>query len=242
MQIGSKLAILKLEEVSDNYYKADLIEYIYNIKIPYKNKWELQQYYNIMIQTDLPLEVAKFDKKIEPKVCKKQNGDTYTIEENKYSFERISNPENSIIRILDFKFEKNNAYTKKGKPIMRNDMNRQRVNEIFTITNCEFDCIGWKLPDKQLESKIKYMEKKHKEWKEKLLQNKKEKTDLKTKLKTRDYTIIKLREQIKELKKHKEVSINNTYDIQSTKQDNSKIQKTKKKKKTIDYSISGFEE
>lgn len=130
MEIGSKLIIKKIEpqitQDGKEFLSVVLLEKVYNMKRPFANKWETAQY-KAQLFTDLPVEEAKFD---------------LDISKDKYSTKNISNPERSIIRITDFKFEKVTAW--KGQMQMKTDLNQPIMNDRFYITGCEFDKVGWK--------------------------------------------------------------------------------------------------
>lgn len=130
MEIGSKLIIKKIEpqitKDGKEFLSVILLEKVYNIKRPFANKWETAQY-KAQLFTDLPVEEAQFD---------------LDISKDKYSVQNISNPEKSIIRITDFKFEKVTAW--KGQMQLKTDLNQPIMNDKFYITGCEFDKVGWK--------------------------------------------------------------------------------------------------
>lgn len=93
MEKGSRLAIYKLKEVNrgdKKFYIATLVENVYNSQKPTFKGMEPSFVKTYITDTSLCLEEAKFD-------LKKSS--------NKYSFENISNPKNSIIRLVDFKVE-----------------------------------------------------------------------------------------------------------------------------------------
>ena len=130
MEIGSKLIIKKIEpqitKDGNEFLSVVLLEKVYNTKRPFANKWETAQY-KAQLFTDLPVEEAQFD---------------LDISKDKYSIKNISNPEKSIIRITDFKFEKVTAW--KGQVQLKTDLNQPIMNDKFYITGCEFDKQGWK--------------------------------------------------------------------------------------------------
>ena len=72
------------------------------------------------------------------------------------SFERISNPKKSIIRVLDFEYKINNKRNAQGKIIYRPDKNAPYEYENWLIHNCEYDYAGWRLPEKVFEKQINY--------------------------------------------------------------------------------------
>ena len=100
MEIGSKLALYKCELITPpngqpEFYKVVLCEKVYNSKKKLGGNWETvfspQAY---IFDTSIKLEPANF--------TLKKN------EKDKFSFDNIENPESSLIRVLDFKFEIHN--------------------------------------------------------------------------------------------------------------------------------------
>lgn len=181
MKIGSKLAIKRLKifttKEGKKFYNATLVEATLNSKIMKGNKWEYNLYL-ANIYTDLELEEAKYDlelpeKKIEyftPEGEKKE----FFVKANKLDPARISNPDHSIIRVLDFEF-KSTTVQENGK-VKTNENGKIIFNHTLSIGKCEYDIGGWKLPDKKLELRVATVEK--------------QKTEL----------VNKYRQQIKELK------------------------------------------
>ena len=112
MEKGSRLAIHKLKEVEKGgkkFYIATVLENVYNSQKPTFNGIETSFIKAYITDTSLELEEAKFDLGKSP---------------NKFSFENISNPKNSIIRLIDFKTEihsvwknKSQVYDMLGKPV-----------------------------------------------------------------------------------------------------------------------------
>ena len=168
MKIGSKLAIYKLKLAYDGekgkIYQATVVEN-FQVKTQYGNDWEQHFINNILIYTDLELEIANFDKKLAPKVFTKKDGSTFQVEQSQLCFERISNPEKSIIRVLDFEYKIINKRNKKGNILYRPDKNCPYENQNWHIYKCEYDFAGWKLPEKAIETEIKYYKKQHEKWK-----------------------------------------------------------------------------
>ena len=147
MEKNSKCAIYKLKECTNKqgqtFYEAVVVENIYNPSKPFN--WEMS-FIKCNIFTNLPLEIASFDL---------QNN------KNQLSFDNISNPEHSIIRVLDFSVE-NQTVWKKTKKNGKDYYEQQKTNEgkplisqKFYIKKCEFDTPDWKAE----ESKIKFYDK-----------------------------------------------------------------------------------
>lgn len=181
MKIGSKLAIYKLklehEEGENKIYKSTVIENI-QVRTAVGYAWE-QHFLNVIIYTTLNLELAEFDKEIPPKEITTKKGDVFTIKQPPYCFERISNPKNSVIRVLDFEFKQSLKRDKKGKILQ----NTKSKNENFVITQCELDFDGWCLPEKKFEKQIKYYQKQHELRKAKMSELRKELNKTKKELK-----------------------------------------------------------
>jgi len=164
MKIGSKLAIKRLKTFTTKegkkFYNATLVEATLNSKIMKGNKWEYNLYL-ANIYTDLELEEAKYDlelpeKKIEyftPEGEKKE----FFVKANKLDPARISNPDHSIIRVLDFEF-KSTTVQENGK-VKTNENGKIIFNHTLSIGKCEYDIDGWKLPDKKLELRVATIEK-----------------------------------------------------------------------------------
>lgn len=136
MKKYSKCAIYALEEFTNKegqrFYDATLVENTYNPKIPYANKWEMT-FYKCQIYTDLDLEVANFD---------------LGVTKNPISFENISNPSHSIIRILDF--EDINRSIWKGNTQVLNDMGKPKYKAYKAIHSCVYDTPQFKSEERQI--------------------------------------------------------------------------------------------
>ena len=94
MKNGSKMIIYSISKKAEfngaPYYLGSFIEKVYNSSRGTANKWE----YNIqqaLFSTDLDIEPAKFELNEDKK--------------DKYSVKNISNPEKSVVRVLDFGVE-----------------------------------------------------------------------------------------------------------------------------------------
>lgn len=169
MRRYSKLAIYKLNKIDNGkgefFYDVTGVENIYNPSKPF-NSWECT-FVKCTIFTDLELEIANFDLQANP---------------NPLSFDNISNPEHSIIRILDFSVENHTVWkktTKNGKPYyeqVKTENGKPKTAQKFYVHSIEYDHPSWKSE----ESKIKYYERRN------TVQNEANK---------------KLREKISELKK-----------------------------------------
>lgn len=94
MQEDGKVAIYKMKLVEpkdgDPFILATIVENVYNSKRPFANKWESVFYEAYIFDTTQDLEPAEFEKK-EGKA--------------KYSYDCITNPDKSIIRVQEFKCE-----------------------------------------------------------------------------------------------------------------------------------------
>lgn len=141
MRKNSKCAIYKLtpKETKQGvtFYEAVVVENVYNSSKKY-DQWEMS-FVKCVIFTDLPIEVANFD---------------YDINKKPYAFENISNPERSIIRVLDFSVESVSAW-QNGEKVMRDG--KQIYNQKFYINECEFDKKDWKSDEaktRELERKV----------------------------------------------------------------------------------------
>lgn len=151
MEIGSKIAITKLKKVepknAEPFYLASACEYVYNKDKRLGGNWETAFYNNLYIFTDLELEVADFSLESESP--------------NKYDFKKISNPEKSIIRVLDFKYTPLTQWEKDGFNQKRDDYGKPLIKQNFFLINIEYDKAGWK----REESRVKILEKKLEELK-----------------------------------------------------------------------------
>jgi len=185
MKIGSKLAIKRLKTYTTKdgrkFYNATLVEATLNSKIKKGNKWEYNLYL-ANIYTDLELEEAKYDIELEKKKIEYYTPDgekkEFFVEPNRLDVARISNPDHSIIRVLDFEF-KSTTMQENGKP-KKNEYGKVIYNNTLAITKCEYDCVNWKLPDKKLELRVSAVEKQKTELVNKYRQQIKElKTELK---------------------------------------------------------------
>lgn len=183
MKKYSKCAIYSLEqfenEENGKFYVAKLVENTYNPKIPYKNKWEYT-FYKCQIYTDLPLEIANFD---------------LELDKNKMNFINISNPEHSIIRVLDFEYVNRTQW--KGKNQVKNDLGKPIYNQYIAINKCEFDYQGYKTEerkDKELQTRLEH-------FKEKSNSLTKENRRLTLMNARNEETILRLKEEIKSYKK-----------------------------------------
>lgn len=184
MRIGSKLALYKLKLVYDGekgkVYQATAVEN-FQVKTKYGNDWEYHFIPNITIYTNLELEIANFDKDIEPKVFTKKDGTTFEVKQSSVSFDRISNPEKSIIRVLDFEYKIVNKRDKKGNLVYRPDKNVPYEIPTFCIYKCEYDYPDWRLPEKIFENQMEYYKNKHLQWKKEMADNRSEVRKIKKK-------------------------------------------------------------
>lgn len=144
MKKYSKCAVYALEQFTNSeggtFYDATLVENTYNPKIPYNNKWETT-FYKCQIYTDIELEIANFD---------------LGVSKNALSFENISNPAHSIIRVLDFSIEKRSCW--KGKNQVKNDMDKPIYKEYIAIDKCEYDYPQYKSEERKIADYEKRLE------------------------------------------------------------------------------------
>lgn len=136
MKKYSKCAIYALEQFKTKdgliFYDVTLIENTYNPKIPYPNKWEMT-FYKCQIYNDIKLEVANFD---------------LGVNKNALSFENISNPAHSIIRVLDFEYVNRTQW--KGQNQIKNDMNKPIYKQYIAIYDCEYDYPQYKTEERKI--------------------------------------------------------------------------------------------
>lgn len=107
MHVGSKVAIKDIRETFDEkqrkFYIATLVELVYNHSAKNTCRWENAIYTDVFIFTTLKLEKAIYDKPIEKKKhYSKENDYAWESTPDMLDFGRISNPENSIIRVREF--------------------------------------------------------------------------------------------------------------------------------------------
>ena len=144
MKKYSKCAIYTLEKYDNQqggtFYDATLVENTYNPKRPFASKWEMT-FYKCQIYTDLELEIANFD---------------LDLDKNKYSFINISNPEKSIIRVLDFEYVNRTLW--KGKTQLKNEVGKPKIKQYIAISNCEYDKEGFKTEERKLADYEKKLE------------------------------------------------------------------------------------
>lgn len=144
MKRYSKCAIYSLEQFTtkdgSTFYDATLVENTYNPKIPFANKWEMT-FYKCQIYTDLELEIANFD---------------LGVSKNALSFENISNPTHSIIRVLDFEYVNRTCW--KGKNQVKNDMNKPIYRQYIAINKCEYDYPQYKSEERKMTDLEKRLE------------------------------------------------------------------------------------
>lgn len=185
MKKYSKCAIYSLEEfegTEGKFYSAKLVENTYNPKIPYGNKWEYT-FYKCQIYTDLKLEQANFD---------------LELDRNKMNFINISNPEHSIIRVLDFEYVNRTIW--KGKNQRKNDVGKPLYNQYIAIKDCEYDYAGYKSEERKEKDTQKRLE----HFKEKSSELTKENNKLKKEVIKKDSTIQELKDELENLKSNKE--------------------------------------
>lgn len=145
MKKYSKCAVYALEQFTNSeggtFYDATLVENTYNPKIPYGNKWEMT-FYKCQIYTDIELEIASFD---------------LGVSKNALSFENISNPAHSIIRVLDF--EDVNRTMWRGKTQIKDDMGKPKYKKYIAVYKCEYDYPQYKTEERKIADFEKRLEK-----------------------------------------------------------------------------------
>lgn len=163
MKRYSKCAVYALEQVTtkegSTFYDATLVENTYNPKIPYKNKWEMT-FYKCQIYTDIELEVANFD---------------LGVSKNALSFENISNPAHSIIRVLDFEYVNRTCW--KGQKQIKNDMEKPIYKQYIAINKCEYDYPQYKTEERKIaeyEERLEHQKEVNKDLRNKIRQLEKE--------------------------------------------------------------------
>lgn len=145
MKKYSKCAIYALQQFENKegqkFYDATLVENTYNPKIPFANKWEMT-FYKCQIYTDIELEIANFD---------------LGVTKNNLSFENISNPAHSIIRVLDFEYVNRTQW--KGQTQVKNDMLKPVYKQYIAINKCEYDYPQYKTEERKFADLEKRLEK-----------------------------------------------------------------------------------
>lgn len=157
MRIGSKVALYKCElfqpPKGDKFYKVKLVEKVYNPKKTKGGNWHDYFVEAYIFDLSLDLEPAKFDLNVN--------------EKDKYSYDNISNPEKSVIRVIDFKFEKHQRWW--GGKLQKDDYNKPIYDEKFFIYKIEDGTKVWRSDD----GKYKLLERKYEAQKEKIAEQKK---------------------------------------------------------------------
>lgn len=163
MKKYSKCAIYALTEYKNKegqkFYDATLVENTYNPKIPYANKWEMT-FYKCQIYTDIDLEIANFD---------------LGVSKNALSFEDISNPAHSIIRVLDFEYVNRTCW--KGQNQIKNEINKPIYKQYIAINKCEYDYPQYKTEERKItdyEKRLEHQKEVNKELRKKISQLEKE--------------------------------------------------------------------
>lgn len=174
MQIGSKVAIYKCELIEppkgNKFYKAVILENVSNNKNIF-NKWETVRYNALILDTSIELEPAKFDLDID--------------KNNKHSFNNISNPEKSLIRVYDFGYDKKTEWW--GRTQKKDENGKPKYKEMVYLNKIGFN-YEYKSENKQikeLQNKIIVLENKNNRintaFNNKLNEFKEKITDLKSK-------------------------------------------------------------
>lgn len=120
MQEDSKVAIYKMKTVEpkdgEPFILATLVENVYNSKRPFASKWESVFYEAYIFDTTQDIEPAVF----EPKEGKP-----------KYSYDCITNPDKSVIRVQEFKCEPRTVW--RGQEQVFNDDGRAKLELVTYI-------------------------------------------------------------------------------------------------------------
>lgn len=161
MEIGSKLAIKKLKLVQPKngqpFYLATVFEKVYNSKNPVL-KWETVFYNDVYIfDTSLDLEEADISLAVNTK--------------DKYSFDNIANKDKSMIRVLDFKFERHTQW--KGRDMVKDDYGKPILKDIHYLNKISVGDKVWKSENGQ----IKFLERKVEAQKQKIAEQKRKNLD-----------------------------------------------------------------
>lgn len=148
MEIGSKLAIKNLQEeidpkTNEKYYKATVLEYVYNQTKRLGGSWEIVNYLAYIHNVDFPIEPANFD---------------LGRDKLKYSFKNISNPDKSIIRVYGFKYEKQGIWTNKGYSQELDSFGNPKMKNVFYLTKVLPEKGTYRSPESKIERLKKEME------------------------------------------------------------------------------------
>lgn len=157
MEIGSKLGIYKLNKVEPPnggawFYKATVFEKVYNSKNPVTH-WENCFYNAYLFDQTLELEPAEF-----------------TLDKNKkdkFSFDNIGNPTKSIIRVINFKYEKHTKWY--GRTQQKDDYGKPILEDIFYLTEIQPNIGVWKSEERrsrELEKKLEQEKQRTEIWKQ----------------------------------------------------------------------------
>lgn len=146
MERGSKLAIHKLKLVEPKegqpFYKAVVFEKVYNSKKTVGGNWETAFYDAYIFNMDIELEEADRSLGIN--------------EKDKFSFDNIANPDKSVIRVIDFKYENQTAW--RNNKQLKTDDGKPIVNHIFYLTEIIHQKGVWKSQDRKIRDLEKQIE------------------------------------------------------------------------------------
>lgn len=163
MQIGGKVAIYKCELIEPpkkdqpKFYNATVLEKVYNSKKKIGGNWETAFYHCYIFDLSMDLEPANFDLGVN--------------EKDKYSFDNISNPEKSLIRVLEFSFEKHTKWI--GRNQQKNDYNKPIWEDIFYIYKVTDGKKVWRSDD----GEFKLLQRKFEAQKQKIAEQKRRNLD-----------------------------------------------------------------
>jgi hypothetical protein len=153
MEKGSRLAIKKLklvEKGGKKFYVATLLENVFNSQKPTFKGMETTSIKTYITDTSMELEEANF---------------SLDKSKNKYSFENISNPKTSIIRLIDFKVEIHSIWNYGKQKV--DEMGKPIYEPVLYITKLQADH-GYKTDN----AKMKELQKKVDKLTEKLAEEK----------------------------------------------------------------------
>lgn len=163
MEIGSKLALYKCELIEPpnkeqpKFYKVTVMEKVYNSKKKIGGNWETAFYQGYIFDLSMDLEPAILD--------------AGKNEKDKFSFDNISNPEKSIIRVLDFSFEKHSKWW--GQTQQKDDFNRPIWEDIFYINKIADGTKTWRSEN----GEFKLLQRKYEAQKEKIAEQRRKNYD-----------------------------------------------------------------
>ncbi len=161
MERGSKLAIYKLKLVTppkgEPFYKAVVFEKVYNSKRTYGGNWETAFYDAYIFDTSLNIKEAEITLGINKK--------------DKFSFDNIANPDESVIRVIEFKFE-NHTEWRNGEQL-KDDFGKPVIKPIFYLNQIIPNKGTWRSEN----GEFKLLQRKFEAQKEKIAEQKRKNLD-----------------------------------------------------------------